>query len=68
MSDRNRNLNRNRKAEIQQISVFGLILNRISAETERCNDTKTETEMNTETEISAETETESFRQFGALEN
>ncbi len=33
----------------------------ISAETEGCNNTKTETEMHTKTEISAETETESFR-------
>ncbi len=47
----------------KKISVFGSVLNQISAETERLNNTETKTEMHTETEILAETdtETESFR-------
>jgi len=40
----------------------------ISVETERCNDTKTETEMHTETEISAETENKSFRSLRFINN
>jgi hypothetical protein len=53
----------------QQIFRFSVrFWTKISAETERLNDTKTETEMHTETEISAETdtETESFRSLVTL--
>jgi hypothetical protein len=46
---------------IVRLEIFRFLVQfrtKISAETERLNDTETETEMHTETDISVETETE----------